>query len=819
MSTQKVGHALLGPYRVLDLTDEKGLLCGQILADLGADVIAVEPPGGSTARGLGPFAGGDDDPERSLLWWARARGKRSVTLDLDDPAGADALRRLARTADFLIESEPAGTMEARGLGYDALAEENPALVYVSITPFGQTGPKAGYVATDLTIQAAAGSLFNSGHPDRAPIRSGGISAWSHAGAEAAGAALVAHIERVRSGHGQHVDVSAQAAENIVTVHNFLLQQYGHPPAHRQGTPAVDTGGVPIPMIWEVADGFVSLLLYLSGPMQPYGQRLCEWMHEEGELDTKDRDYDWPGLIDKLNGGEGSPEPLQGLVAAIGAFFRKRTKAEIFQGAVDRSLLLVPVATLGDVLENSHLADRKYWRELDYGPADGQVRHPGPFAVFNNAPIEYRCRAPRVGEHQTEVLGEIEHDPLRPVASTPKAPTEPALSGVKVLDFTWVMAGPESTRMLADYGATVVKVESTSRPDMLRLSGPFYDEKFGMNTSMHFNCSNAGKRSLTLDLRKPEAREVVYDLVRWADIVTESFSSGAMKRLNLDYPSLRDIRPDLIMLSTSLFGQTGPLSSVAGFGTMGSALGGLVSPTGWPDRPPIGPFGAYTDLVAPRFTVTAILAAFDHRQRTGEGQYIDQSQMESSLHFMTPALLDCVVNGNILDRVANTDPNCAPHGVYPCHGEDAWVAIAARDDDDWQCLCDTIERPDFANDPRFATRAKRVENAEALDSALAAWTTKITPAEAEQRLQAVGVPAHEVVYAADEQLRDRGHIVEAPLDGLGPVWIESTRSVLSRTPACVTRAAPTQGQDTDDVLSEVLGYTDARIDVLRKGGVL
>jgi crotonobetainyl-CoA:carnitine CoA-transferase CaiB-like acyl-CoA transferase len=205
---------MLSAYRVLDLTDERGLACGQILADLGADVIQVEPPDGSTARRVGPFYKGEPDPERSLHWWAFSRGKRSVALDLDDPDGQRALRRLVEGADFLIESEEPGAMAARGLGYDDLAALNPRIVYVSVTPFGADGPKAHYAATDLIVQASAGAMTLTGDPDRPPLRTGGVSAWSYAGVEAAGAALIAHYACLRSGRGQHVDVSAQLSANL-----------------------------------------------------------------------------------------------------------------------------------------------------------------------------------------------------------------------------------------------------------------------------------------------------------------------------------------------------------------------------------------------------------------------------------------------------------------------------------------------------------------------------------------------------------------------------------------------------------------------------
>jgi crotonobetainyl-CoA:carnitine CoA-transferase CaiB-like acyl-CoA transferase len=231
-----------------------------------------------------------------------------------------------------------------------------------------------------------------------------------------------------------------------------------------------------------------------------------------------------------------------------------------------------------------------------------------------------------------------------------------LDDVKVVDFMWALAGPGTTRTLADYSATVVRIESANRVDGARTVGPFLDNKPAYNGSGLFGTYNAGKLGLALDLNKPQAREVVLDLVRWADVVCESFSPKAMRTWRLDYESLREVNPDLIMLSSCLMGQSGPMSRFVGFGNMAAAVAGFYHFCGWPDRPPSGPFGAYTDYIAPRFGAIAVLAALDYRRRTGKGQYIDQSQAESALHFLTPALLDYAANRRSEDGVGNADPN-------------------------------------------------------------------------------------------------------------------------------------------------------------------
>ncbi|MGC1398646.1 CaiB/BaiF CoA transferase family protein, partial [Candidatus Binatus sp.] len=313
------------------------------------------------------------------------------------------------------------------------------------------------------------------------------------------------------------------------------------------------------------------------------------------------------------------------------------------------------------------------------------------------------------------------------------------------------------------------------------------------------------------------------LVRWADVVTESFSPKAMRAWGFDYESLRKVNPGLIMLSSCLMGQTGPLAKIAGFGNMAAAISGFHNLAGWPDRAPAGVFGAYTDYVSPRFTAAAILAALDHRRRTGQGQYIDQSQAECSIHFLGPAVLDYMVNGRVDERVGNSDAAFAPHGVYPAAGDDQWVAIVCRDDDDWRRLCAAMENEGLARDPRYASAAGRLEHRDAIDSAIATWSRKLDRGAIESRLQSHGVPAHRVQNSADAyadpQFTHRGHFVALEHPSLGKFTVEGPRAKLSRTPADVGRAAPSLGQDNQHVLESILGYDETRISELVASGAL
>ena len=398
--------SLLAPYRVLDLTDQRGALAGMILADLGADVIAVEPPSGSPARSVGPFAGDLQDPERSLYWWAYARNKRGITCNLDSPDGQTLLRRLAQSADILIESAPPGAMAARGLGYEQLRPLCPDLVYASISAFGQDGPKAGYAETDLILMAAAGPLILAGDAGNPPVRVSVPQAWHHAAGETASAAMVALLARKRIGRGQHVDVSAQQSAAAAGMSTILSHAVGAAETGRiAGGMAV--GPFRTRLIWPALDGHISLTFLFGAGIGPFSKRLMTWIHECGECSVEDRDLDWIGMGALILGGEMDISEWERLLGVVGEFIRKRTRGELFAGARERGLLIVPVTTIDEVAGSEQFAARDLWREHDQPGWTEPARFPGPFVKLSANQIEYRRRAPRIGEHNAEIYAELD----------------------------------------------------------------------------------------------------------------------------------------------------------------------------------------------------------------------------------------------------------------------------------------------------------------------------------------------------------------------------------------------------------------------------
>jgi crotonobetainyl-CoA:carnitine CoA-transferase CaiB-like acyl-CoA transferase len=805
---------MLGCYRALDLTDERGQLAGAILASLGAEVIAVEPPGGSRSRHLGPFAGDEPGLERSLRHWAYNRGKHSVVVDPATSEGRAALADLVRSADVLLVTGPDGPFAAAGIDPAATESLNPALVHVTITPFGCTGPKAGWAASDLTVNAASGQLVLTGDADRAPLRiSAPPQAFLQAAGDAAGAALVALAERNRSGRGQHVDVSAQTSMMASTQQYCVAGLIGAPPLRRAGG-GVIAGDLHVQLVWACKDGHVSLTLLFGASLGPFARRLFEWMHEEGFCQAADRDKDWINLGMDLWSGRESPQEWERLKGLVAAFLETKTKAELLEASMSRKLLFAPLSTAAELVAFEQLQTRGYWDDVDHEGTT--VRHPGRWCRFSATPPPTPGRPPRLGEHTDAVLASVAtRRPSPEPKAAPPGSDDPArgalpLAGLNVLDFMWAVAGPSTTRTLADYGATVVKVESEQRTDGARTVGPFCNDDPGPDNTGLFHSMAANKLALALDLSRPEAREVVLDLVRWADVVTESFSPKAMKAWGLDCEQLRKVNPRLVMVSSCLMGQTGPMALYAGFGTMAAAICGFHHLTGWPDRAPVGPFSAYTDYVAPRFTLAALLAALDHRNRTGEGQHLDFSQLEASLHLLAPVLLDHTVNGRVAERQGNDDPVFAPHGVYACRGEDRWVAVACETDEQWRRLAGACGRADLAGLDAAERRDRRRE----LDEVVEGFTRRLEAADAEACLQGLGVPAHQVQnspeLAADPQLAHRQSLVEVPHPTRRTAWIENSRFRLDRTPAVMWRAGAPFGTDAYEVLHDLLGYDDDRI---------
>jgi crotonobetainyl-CoA:carnitine CoA-transferase CaiB-like acyl-CoA transferase len=398
-----------------------------------------------------------------------------------------------------------------------------------------------------------------------------------------------------------------------------------------------------------------------------------------------------------------------------------------------------------------------------------------------------------------------------------------LEGLKILDFFWVAVGPMTTSYFAEYGATIVRVESGRRPEVLRSAPPFGGKVRGLNRSAYYANYNANKYGFGLNMAHPKAVDIIKRLVRWADVVTENFTPGTMEKWGLGYADLCQVKSDIIMISTSMLGRGGPYSKQPGFGPVLSSLSGMTGLTGWPDRAPTNPYGAYTDFIVPRFAVPALIGALDYRRRTGRGQHLDISQLEAALYFMAPPMLEYANNGHEPMRQGNRHNVVAPHGAYPCQGEDRWCTIACMTDAEWDALCQVMGYPAWTQEERFRTMRSRKAHEDELDERLSAWTKDWQAPALMHTLQQAGVPAG-AVHAnkdvlADAQLQHRGHFVymEHPEVGRHPVQRSEFR--LSRATAEHRWPAPNIGQHTVQVCKDILGMSEDEINALIEAEVL
>ncbi len=822
MSLSPVQPVALDDLVVLDLATPRAELAGRLLADLGAEVIKIEPPGGAASRRIPPFiAGRESDPDGSLYWKCVGLNKRSVVLDLaQSAADRDRLRRLAADADIFIESDDPGVLAALGLGYDDLRRVNPGLIYVSVTPFGQTGPAAQRPTTELTIEAAGGLLGVQGDGDRPPIPVGYPQAAFQAGALAAGDALIALADRERTGLGQWLDVSMQEAAIYGLLHlmGFPLVTGADSPgtaADRARPLPPPVPGVDVPGIWEAADGhavFTPTMVQLGGESL---QAAMDWMAEDGCRNPALANVRWTTWMADGLEGRLPAETIRLALTEVAAFFRTKTKNALKDRALTHDMLLGPVSSTADLRSDPHLLARDFWRTVD------GIDYPGPVTKLSGTPVRYWRGAPRVGQDQDRLQA-----PPRP-ARGPAAPAvrvreAGALVGIRVADFSWIGAGPRVGKILADHGATVVRIESETRPDAVRMAPPFRDNIPGINRSHFYGNFNTSKISAAINLRTAEGRALARRFIAWADVVIENFTPGTMERLGLDYATVSRDHPGLIMLSTTLRGQTGPERLMSGYGSQGAALCGLHSVTGWPDRPPRGPFGAYTDSVAPRYDQAAVMAALHSRRRTGLGQHIDTSQIEAAIHFMEPAVLDYTVNGRVWGARGQTSLTACPHGVYPAQGVERYVAIAVETPAHWRGLCRVAPLGAFAA-PAFDTiEARRAHQAE-IDAALRAWTAPQDPWALADRLQQAGTPASVVQWPSDlltdPQLQHRGFFIEAVHTETGQTRYDGFATHFSGTPGAIRRAAPCLGEHTAYALQTLLGVTDAELAEYAAAGAL
>jgi crotonobetainyl-CoA:carnitine CoA-transferase CaiB-like acyl-CoA transferase len=684
----------------------------KLLALLGADVIKVEPPQGDITRQRGPFFDDVRDPNLSGLFLYLNADKQGVTLDLHDAAGRARLEGMLARADILIHNLAPAERAAMGMDSTAVRSAYPQLVIAAISPFGDSGPYAHYQAYELTAAHASGMPATgpgaSPFPDLPPLKLFGHQAEFQSGVYAALTALAAHFHRITNhGAGQSIDISEQQCLAAMSESTLIHYTYNGKQASRLGK----YGFGPRTVV-PCADGWIHVVFLEDAQWERLVELLGnpDWAREEIFKDRYLRGANSDAL-----------EPM------LSELTRKWKTRDLFLAAQAKRIPVAPLNRASEVYADVQLRSRDFFAPLPMPPGTKRAVE-APTAPFKSNGMTYILKraAPQLGElNQQIVLDRKWHATSKPAEHAPAAARDAGpLSGVRVLDFSWVWAGPFCTLQLAYLGAEVIRVESSKRLCATRCLPPFLDDKPGPNRAGPFNQWNHNKLSLELNLARSEAIEIACELVRHCDVAVENFGPGVIDRMGLGYEVLSRHKPDLIMMSMSGYGRTGPCSRFLNYGPQLGAQSGLLSATGYPGDRPREAAVAYSDPASGLFASYLLTAALIHKKRTGAGQYIDLAMLEVLEMIAPEVLLEYAMTGRDPGFVGNRDSLMCPHNCYKALGDaEAWVTIAIGTQAQWRALCDAIGQPAMADEPHFATAAMRKRNEDELDRIISDWTAQ------------------------------------------------------------------------------------------------
>jgi crotonobetainyl-CoA:carnitine CoA-transferase CaiB-like acyl-CoA transferase len=808
-------------------------MAGKLLADFGAEVIKIEPPRvGATERRWGPFRGEERNAETNGLHLYLNTSKLGVTIDLGDSAGRAHLFKLLADADVLFNPNLPALNERLGLDWRALTGRFPRLTVVSTTFFGaesayRSRRGGDLVATQMGVVGYGTPMQQVTDPaSQPPLRLAGRQSDYISGYTAAAAALCALLARKNDdAMGMHVDVSQWLAMAQMCRPELGIHSHEAPDAPYRKRLLIRKK-TSIQYMFPCKDGWVSFGLatnrHWRGTKRMMGNP--EWAESE-----------------MFNTFEGRLENSDALEALLIEWLSHFTREEIFQLAQAEHVPSFPVNSPAEVAGNVQYAARGYFVDCAH-PGAGRIRMPGAPIRFSRTPWRLGRPAPRLGQHNAEILGGrlgLAPQEVEQIARTGAALVDDCATssfsrlleeegpgkglatlpfeGIRITDFGWIYALPYATAWLAALGADVIKIESSTRPDLVRfLSGT--DGVTSINRSGIFNAINFSKRSLYLNLAHPKAREIAIRLVAKSDIVSENFTARTMRNLGLAYDDLRRVRPDLIMLSGTSLGQTGPHADTVGWGPTNQAFAGTSHLTGYPDGFPCAGGGTWPDFAVGVAMVFALTAALYHRSRTGQGQYIDVSMCEVVTSMMPEALLDYFMNGVERGPIGNRDHEMAPHGVFPVKGLDRWIAIAVPNDAEFGVLCEVLGAPGMALDPRYASSAARLVNVDHLEREIAELTGQFErdelAAKLAQRQLCAGPVYSTFDLVNDSAFAQSGMMVNLRHKECGERSTPTLPVSFSRLEPRYF-AAPLAGEHTDEVLREWLGMSDEEIDALHQ----
>jgi crotonobetainyl-CoA:carnitine CoA-transferase CaiB-like acyl-CoA transferase len=790
-----MADGLLDAVRVLDLSGGNADGVSRLLADLGADVIKVEPPGGSPARDVPPTLAGV-----SLAFAVHNANKRSIVLNPHDENDRRRFLELAANADIVVDSGRPGQAESYGTSCAELADRYDHLVALSMTDFGTTGARSSWRATDPVLYAMSGSLARSGPATGTPVLPPDGIASATAVAQATWCVLIAYYNRLRCGTGDYIDFSRFDA--VVMALDPAFGSHGQVAVGRGG--AGEWRGRPRNQdtypILPCQDGYVRLCV--MAPRQWRGLR--RWLGEPEEF--QDPRYDllgarmaaWPqlgGLLEKL--------------------FAEQTMKELVAAGQAQGVPIAAVLTSSRILASEHFDAVGAITDAEVVPGVRTIVPTGYFVVDGRR-AGFRTPAPAAGDDHPRWRA----DPAA-IAAPPGGVGDYPLQGLRILDLGIIVAGGELSRLFGDMGAEIVKIESADYPDGLRQA------RIGAPISESFARTHRNQLGLGLDLRSAEGKEIFGRLVRDADAVFANFKPGTLTKLGFSYDALHALNPGIVLAGSSAFGHHGPWTNRLGYGPLVRAATGVTRLWTSDEAPPAGARHAFYDAttifpdhVVGRITAIAALAALIHRDRTGAGAQVHISQAEVVVNQLDTLFVRSALNPD----AAEIRDDAHVHGVYPCAGDDEWCVISIGTDDEWRWTTDVLRLPELTEDPRFATGESRVTNRRELVELVSAWTRTRTPAQAAEALQSAGVPAGPMNRPADllldpqlierKVLRDMTHpLIDEPLPA------ETGPAPFRHIPPSPQRPAPLAGQDTRDICRRLLGMSDEEVERLIADRVL
>jgi len=776
----------LGHLRVIELGDIPASYAARQLADLGADVIKVEPPTGDPSRLLAPFAGNIVDRERSLTFMHANTNKRSIALDLANGSDREVLVKLLQSAQLLIEATPLGGLEKHGFSDEKFRNDFPHLVIVSITPFGRTGPYRHYKGSDAIANATGGFLFGQGDDIKGQCTAPSHLAYQMAGTMAAMLSLAGVRHARETGAGQRIDMSLQEALTFCNSSSVARYTRENRFERRPGGKAYGGAGT---NIYRCRDGrYVHFTTNMPHMWKEFAQN---WMTDKCLAGPE---WENPRYRDQH-----SAEVAKAFAEFIGQF-----DADDFANqAQARHLAAAPLNTIGQFVNCEQNRERQWLQEIDH-PVIGKYKAPGAPMRLSLTPMRVRRPAPLLDQHRKEILAELANATFKLAVTRERArDREPMLQGLRMADLTQQYAGPLGTELLAYYGMEILKIETGTIPSKER------------EAAVHA-CMNRGKLGCTLNLRNPQGKELFKQMIAKSDVVVDNFSSGVVERLGFSFDVLQKINPGIVQAVMPGWGLTGPLKSWVAWGWQLLAYTGIMRLWGYPDSPMETRCKiAWPDRVGSVTMAMGVLAALEYKARTGQGQFIEGGMLEAQGAMMGPAILDYTVNGNEWDAMGYREilGECyAPYGVYPCAGEDNWIIIACASDEEWRAMAGLVGS--WAADAKFATKEGRKQHRDDLDKKLSEWTRKNTPKQAFRLLQeagtAAGVPSSGEDLFHDIHLRARGHIVETEAQPWGKITHHGLPALPSLSKADAARPAPWIGANNDEVFGKILGLSKEQI---------